>query len=72
MGRKYVRERRERNKLAICSCGFSTNGDCRTSNLKMKLHIRSNKSDDFKHYIKGDFNVKQRNSLASMSRSSIL
>lgn len=64
MGRKYTLERRDKNKFSICSCGFSTNGDCRTSNLKMKLHIRSNKSDDFKHYIKEDYNVNQRNSLA--------
>jgi len=69
MGRKYTLERRDRNKLAICSCGFSTNGDCRTSNLKMKLHIRSNKSDNIKHYVKGDYNVKQRNSLASYCSS---
>ena len=63
MGGKYTFDIGE-TLLAICSCGFSTNGDCRTRNLKMKLHIRSNKSDDFKHYIKEDYNVNQRNSLA--------
>ena len=59
MGRKYTLDRGDNNKLAICSCGFSTHGNCRTSNLKMKLHIRSNKSDDFKHYVKCEYNVKQ-------------
>ena len=62
MGRKYTLDRGDRNKLAICSCGFSTNGDCRTSNLIMKLHIRSNKSDNIKHYVKGDYNVRQTKS----------
>jgi len=59
MGRKYTfNGRAQCPKLAICSCGFSTYGDCRTRNLKMKLHIRSNKSDNIKHYVKGDYHVR--------------